>query len=142
MHLLALCPKTCQNGFPKAGGPYRNGSGDCMTSLQQTEIDGLTVVKLIGPLNSEGLEAVEAPFESVVNRPGIRAVVDLTNVDIVTTPALSMFISAATTARRSGGKVVFTQAAPPVRDVLQRLRLESVLQTIPGLDDALKAAKH
>ena len=80
---------------------------------------------------------VEEPFSAVTRRPGARVVVDLTGVDIVTTLALSMFIAAANLAKQSGGEVVFTEATPPVRDTLRRLRLTSVLITIPGLQEAI-----
>jgi anti-anti-sigma factor len=112
-----------------------------MATLDCQNMNDLIVLKLKGALTSEELFQVEKPFEQATSRPGVRAVVDLTGVDIVTTPALSMFIAAANHAKNSGGKIVFTQATPPVRDILRRLRLTQVLTTVPGLDDAIAAAK-
>jgi anti-anti-sigma regulatory factor len=64
-------------------------------------------------------------------------VVDLTSVDILTTPAISMFIAAAKTARESGGAITFTESPPPVRDILNRLRLHSILHTVSDVRHAI-----
>lgn len=112
-----------------------------MASLERVDLDNLTILKLKGSLTSEELESLEEPFASITQRPGARVVIDLTGVEMVTTPALSLFVAAATSAKRSGGKVVFTETTPPVRDVLQRLRLHSILQTVPGLEEAITRAR-
>ena len=112
-----------------------------MASIERVDLDNLTILKLKGSLTSEGLETVEEPFSHITQRPGARIVIDLTSVDMVTTPALSMFVAAAASAKKSGGKVIFTETTPPVRDVLQRLRLHSVLQTVPGLEEAITRAR-
>lgn len=113
-----------------------------MATLSRTEKDGVTIVHLNGSLAMDGLEQVQAIFDALFQqRPQGRWVVDVTGVDMVTTPALSMFLAAAHCAREGGGKVVFTEAAPPVRDVLERLRLTTVLQTVQGVEAALRAAR-
>ncbi len=73
--------------------------------------------------------------------PAPRVVVDLTNVNIVTTPVLSMFIAAASAAKEQGGHIIFTESPPPVRDILRRLRLTSVLRTVQGLQEAIKQVR-
>ncbi len=112
-----------------------------MAALNCHRLDDLTILKIDGSLTSEELAQVEQPFAELTAQPGARVVVDLTNVAIVTTPALSMFIAAANIAKHTGGKLVFTQATPPVRDVLQRLRLSSVLHTVQGIDEAIAQAR-
>jgi len=112
-----------------------------MTNLEQIDLDDLTVIKLKGSLTMDQLDVIERPFEEIAKRPGARTVVDLTGVDMVTTPALSLFISAANAAKSSGSHLIFTESRPPVRDVLKRLRLHSVLRTVSGLEDAIAAAR-
>ena len=112
-----------------------------MTSVECFEQAGVTVVRLHGALTYDGIAQVERQFEDATGRPGARAVVDLTDVEMVTTPALSMFIAAATSAKKSGGNIVFTESPPPVTDVMKRLRLHAVLRTVTGLDKAIEEAK-
>lgn len=110
-------------------------------TLEQIDLDGLVILKLKGSMTTEGLAQVNRQFEEITHRPGVRAVVDLTHVDIITTPAISMFIAAASSAAHSAGRIVFTESPPPVRDVLRRLRLHSVLTTVSGLVEAIKAVR-
>ncbi|MGE5608030.1 MAG: STAS domain-containing protein [Bacillota bacterium] len=112
-----------------------------MVGLHREDKDGLTVLKLKGMLTSEEVHEVEMPFLSIADRPGARVVVDLGEVEMVTTPGLSMFIAAASRAKQSGGKLVFTEAKPPVSEILDRLRLNTVLTTVPTLDQAISQAR-
>ena len=112
-----------------------------MAALDCLKLDDLIILKINGSLTAEEIAQVEQPFAVLTAQPGARIVVDLTNVEIVTTPALSMFIAAANHAKHSGGKLVFTHATPPVRDILHRLRLSAILITVPGLDEAIAQAR-
>jgi anti-anti-sigma regulatory factor len=69
-------------------------------------------------------------------------VVDLSGVDIVTTPAISMFLAATVLVKRSGGRIIFTRSQPPVSQVLQRLKLHGVLQTALNLDEAIAQVRQ
>jgi anti-sigma B factor antagonist len=112
-----------------------------MADMDRIDVDNVTILKLKGSFMLDDVEQMEKPFEAVTHRPGARVVVDLTHVDMVTTPALSMFIAAANEARHNGGTIIFTESSPPVRDVLKRLRLSAVLRTVPGLDEAISQAR-
>ncbi len=112
-----------------------------MATLERTELGDVTVVKLIGSLTMEGLEAIEPMFQQLTKRPACHTLVDLTEVEMVTTPALSMFLAAANAAKQSAGKLIFTESRPPVRDILKRLRLHSVLTTVAGYPEALAEAR-
>jgi anti-anti-sigma factor len=113
-----------------------------MATLERTDLGDVTVVKLRGSLNMEGLELIEGQFHEITHRPNGHTLVDLTDVEMVTTPALSMFLSAANAAKQSDGKLIFTESRPPVRDILKRLRLHSVLHTVPGYEVALAEARR
>jgi anti-anti-sigma factor len=113
-----------------------------MATLERTELGDVTVVKLKGSLTMEGLEEVELRFQELTRRPGSHTLIDLTEVEMVTTPALSMFLAAASAAKQSGGRIIFTESRPPVRDILKRLRLHAVLQTIAGYEEALAEARR
>jgi len=108
-----------------------------MATLHQTDLQGLLLLKLSGSLTDEGVEQVGQSFQAATSRPGARIVVDLGGVDMLTTPAISMFIAAANSARQSGGAIAFTQSPPFVHDVLTRLRLHSVLHTVPDVQQAI-----
>src|SRR3954466_13208986 len=102
-----------------------------MATLEHTELGDVTVLKLKGSLTMEGLEQVQDEFQELTRRPSCHTLVDLTEVEMVTPPALPMSPAAASAAKNSGGRLIFTESRPPVRDILKRLRLHSVLHTIP-----------
>jgi anti-anti-sigma factor len=109
-----------------------------MTTLERIDRGDVVVLKFKGSLTTEGVAEVEGAFQELTHRPAARVVVDLTGVEMVTTPAISMFIAAANYAKEHGGQIVFTESPPPVRDVLNRLRLHQVLRTCTGLDNAIR----
>lgn len=113
-----------------------------MASLDQFDLEDLTILKLRGSLNADGMAQVEAAFREASARQGARIVVDLTAVDMLTTPAISMFIAAANAVRAGGGRLVFTESPPPVHDILRRLRLHSVLETVCGLQEAMDRVRR
>ena len=112
-----------------------------MATCERVDQGNVTILRLKGALTGEGLEQVQQPFEQVTHAKGARVVVDLTEVAMVTTPAISMFIAAALAARETGGRVVFTESQPPVRDILKRLRLHAILHTVPGIAEAITEAR-
>lgn len=111
-----------------------------MAQLHLDEQAGVTVLRLVGDLDGQGVADVQRDFADQTRREGVRAVVDLSGVPLVTTPGLSMFIGAAKHAREHAGALVFADPTAHVREVLRRLRLNLVLRIVEGLDDAVKAA--
>src|SRR3954466_15344823 len=113
-----------------------------MATLEHTELGDVTVLKLKGSLTMEGLEEVQDEFQEPPRRPSCHTLVDLTEVEMVTTPALSMFLAAASAAKTPAARLFFTEPPPPARDILKGLRLHSVLHTIPGYEEALAEARR
>ena len=110
-----------------AGLPLRAAGGCDMATLDRDDHDGVRVLRLAGSLTQQGLQGVEPDFERALP-DGSRAVVDLAKVDLVTTPGITLMLSATQRLRRTGGRVVFTAARGPVLDLLHRCRLDEVLE--------------
>ena len=111
-----------------------------MASVSHSDVEGVRVVSLRGALDHEGVRPVEAAFESAT-APGSRVVVDLSDVDMLTTPGISMLVAANQRIAGSGGRVVVTGASGFVDDLLRRCRLDQVLKVVDGLKDAVKVAR-
>jgi anti-anti-sigma factor len=108
--------------------------------LQEQDVDGVRVVCVSGSLTQQGVETIEPAFEAALP-DGSRAVVDLADVDLITTPGLTLIISTTKRLRRTSGRVVFTAAAGGVREVLHRCRLDEVLELAGDRDEALEKVK-
>src|SRR5437867_3336639 len=70
-----------------------------MANLERTDVGGVTVLKLKGSLNQTELADVEKSFHEATHRDGAAIVIDLSNVDFLTTPATSAAIFRSATDR-------------------------------------------
>lgn len=112
-----------------------------MAILNQIEQDGLTVVKVAGSLTFDELAGVEQAFARLGRMHGAHVIVDLAQVDMLTTPAIAMFIATSRACQRNGGHMVFTQSSPRISNLLHRLRLDNVIETAPEFLDAICQVK-
>jgi anti-anti-sigma factor len=111
-----------------------------MATLDQTETDGVKVLRLTGSLNQHGVDTIESAFVEATNSR--RVVVDLTQVDLVNTPAIAMFLGAHRMVQKSGGRLIFTGIQGMVEDLLRRCRLDTVLTIVPGMREAIEWARQ
>jgi anti-sigma B factor antagonist len=113
-----------------------------MTNLNQIEQDGVTIVRFSGALASMDVQAVKAPFNQLTGRPGIRLVVDLGGVSMIATPGIALFVAANQVVREQGGRIIFTRITEQVAEVLRVLRLDTVFQIAPELEQAVAQVKE
>ena len=112
-----------------------------MINLQQKVLDGVTVLHFVGSLTQEEVSTIEPSFKASLGGSSPRIVIDLAEVDAVTTPAISMFLSASRTAEKAGGKVIFTGVRGLIADILHRCRLDAILTIATSMDAALQRAR-
>jgi anti-sigma B factor antagonist len=108
-----------------------------MANLQRTDFDGVTVLRLRGTLDRTELADVEQTFRAATHRDHASIVIDLADVNFLTTPAIAMFLDAAKTLRHSGGRVVIAGPPPRVEDVLRRLRLDVLLPVMGSVAEGI-----
>ena len=112
-----------------------------MANLERSDVDGVTVLRLKGTLDRVELSDVEQTFREATRRDQASVVIDLADVNFLTTPAIAMFLDAAKTLRHSGGRVVVTGPSPRVEDVLRRLRLDSLLPVLRSVAEGIARVK-
>jgi anti-sigma B factor antagonist len=113
-----------------------------MANLEQTDVDGVTVLRLKGTLDRIELSDVERTFHAATHRDHASVVIDLADVNFLTTPAIAMFLEAAKTLRHSGGRVVVTRPSPRVEDVLRRLRLDALMPVMRSVAEGIARVKN
>jgi anti-anti-sigma factor len=112
-----------------------------MASLDQNDRDGVKVLRICGSLNQHGVDTVESAFNEATGSSG-RLVVDLSQVDLVNTPAIAMFLGAHRTVKQTGGRLIFTGVQGMVDELLRRCRLDTVLTIVPEMREAIEWAKQ
>lgn len=112
-----------------------------MPSLIEQDIDGVRFLRLSGSLTQQGVEEFEPAFNAAIP-DGSRAVVDLDEVDLISTPGLALIIATTHRLKRTSGKVVFAAKPGIVRDLIRRCRLDEVLDLASDRDEAMKRVNH
>jgi anti-sigma B factor antagonist len=112
-----------------------------MPILNQTTLDGVTLLRLEGGLGQLEIQQVERSFRQAAHQAGAAVVVELSQVDFIATAAIAMFLEAAKILKESSGKIVISGPQPRVADVLRRLRLERVLPVYSTVDEGIAAVK-
>lgn len=114
---------------------------DMATLDKEKDVDGVRVLRLSGSMTQHGVQTLEPELDQALP-DGTRAVINIGDVDLITTPGIALILSATQRLRRTGGRVVFTAARPTVRDLLHRCRLDEVLDIEQDEPEALERAKH
>jgi anti-sigma B factor antagonist/stage II sporulation protein AA (anti-sigma F factor antagonist) len=107
---------------------------------EQRDLEGIRLLRLSGSLTQEGMDALEPTVEKALP-DGSRAVVDLADVDLVTTPGLALIISTTQRLRGTRGRVIFAGARRGVLDVLRRCKLDEVIEIAGDREEAVEMAK-
>ena len=106
--------------------------------LQFNELeDGIRLIKLIGALDLSGRYSIEIEFVRQCAGEAVRVLVDLSEVNYISSIGVHMLITSASSVARQGGKLALLS---PQRGVLEVLELTGVLQLIPIYSD-LDSAK-
>jgi len=106
--------------------------------LQFNELENsIRLIKLIGALDLSGSYSIEVEFVRHCAGEGVHVLVDLSEVDYISSIGVHMMINAANSIASRGGKMALFNPQPSVMDVLD---LTGILQVIPIYSD-LESAK-
>jgi anti-sigma B factor antagonist len=111
-----------------------------MTTLANSNVDGVNVLRIVGNLDHDGVDAINSQFaRKLVGGP---VVVDLAEVDIICTPGIGMLLAAHREMQRAGGRMIIAAAGTRVSEVLRTCQLDRVLTLVSAESDAIKRAKE
>ncbi len=104
--------------------------------------DGLTVVRPSGRMDALGLENVAIPLNSAIAARKALAVVDLSDVEFMTSVGLWQFFGAAQAQRRHGGMLAPAAPQPVVQAVLDATAVHKMIAGYPTLEAAIVALRQ
>jgi anti-anti-sigma factor len=103
--------------------------------------DGVTVVRLSGRMDALGLENVAVPLNNAIAARKALAVVDLSEVEFLTSVGLWQFFGAARAQRRHGGALALAAPQPAVQAVLDATAVHKVMPVYPTVETAVDALR-
>ena len=101
-----------------------------MDALTTDAHDGVKVIHLSGSLTAEQIEQIEPAFETAAAAAPGRIVIDLSDVELLATPAITMFIRAMNYQRHKGGKLIFTGTQGAIDKLLHVCRLDLIMTIV------------
>jgi anti-sigma B factor antagonist len=94
-------------------------------------------VVMIGRLDSATVGGVEIPFTAAISAAGKNAVLDMRQLDFLSSLGIRLLLSSARVVTRRGGKVILFGAQPMVGEVLSAMALDSVLPHVATEEEAV-----
>jgi anti-anti-sigma factor len=110
------------------------------TTLEQSESNGVRVVRVVGSLTQKGVADVGPAFAEATSGGG-EVVVDLAGVDVIATTGITMLLVADRALKQSGGRLTIAGTRGLVREVLLRCRLDKVLSLAPAGDAGVESVQ-
>lgn len=97
------------------------------------------VVALAGRLDTLGVDSIETRFNAGVTATGRPALLDLAQVDFVSSMGIRLLISAAKTMRARQQRLAMVVPAGPVREMLEVAAIDTLIPMFERRDEALAA---
>jgi anti-sigma B factor antagonist len=105
--------------------------------LQYHELEnGIRLINLIGTLDLSGSYSIEVEFVRHCAGEGARVLVDLSEVDYVSSIGVQMLVNAANSIASRRGKMALLSPQPSVLDVLDLTGILQVISIYSDLDSA------
>jgi len=105
--------------------------------LQYNELEnGIRLIKFIGALDLSGSYGIEVEFVRHCAGDNVRVLVDLSEVDYISSIGVQMLVNAANSIASRGGKMALLNPQPSVLDVLDLTGILQVISIYSDLDSA------
>ena len=106
--------------------------------IQEIQVDDrVTHLALSGKLDVSGLHAVDIKFHGYTAARRRPTLVDLSQVDFISSLGMGMFVSCAHSLRRFGAKMVLLNPQPLVEEAMNAVGLGQAVPIVHSMDEAL-----
>lgn len=106
--------------------------------IKNYEKDEVSVVELIGNLDTSTSPEAEAKVNELLDAGARKMVINLGQIDYLSSSGLRVFLGAAKRMMASGGKVVLCNPNSLVKEILEHSGFDSIIEIKPSLDEALE----
>lgn len=107
-----------------------------MTIIQE-EKDGIVELNISGRLDAVSAVEADKDFSSVIDAGHERLLVNLTNLDYISSAGLRVLLVVAKRIQQNGGKVVLCSLSANVKEVFEISGFSSIFNIFPTSDEAI-----
>lgn len=101
--------------------------------------DGILILQLDGRMDIEGSEQISLQLTTATAGDNVRAIVDLSGVDFMSSIGIGIVVRAAQAVRRRGGNMVMLSPQPVVRLILEKTNINRIITMHVSLSEAVVA---
>ena len=99
----------------------------------------VTVVRISGSAGMVEADLIREKIESVATEPAQRIVLDLSELEFISSPGLGAIVSARNQVQAGGGRIVLANPTPAVRKILEATRLSTLFEVFDTLQQAVNS---
>ena len=97
----------------------------------------VTVVRISGSAGMIEADLIREKLESVAAQPAQRVVLDLDELEFISSAGLSAIVSARNQVQAGGGRIVLANPIPAVRKIVEATRLSTLSEVFDSLQQAV-----
>ncbi|MBP5232476.1 MAG: STAS domain-containing protein [Planctomycetes bacterium] len=99
--------------------------------------DEKTMIKLRGFLDAHTFEQLDSAIQELFSQGKYRLVVDLKDVEYISSAGAGVFIGSLAIAQENGGNIIITQPTPNVQEVFDLLGLSQIFTIFETSEEGL-----
>jgi len=99
---------------------------------------GIKWIQIKGDLDSLGTQMVDEPLTSAISDRTSKVLIDLADVDFISSAGMALLLVKGKMLRRAGGNMYLSSATDRVQEVLSLAGFNELFNLYPTADEALK----
>lgn len=99
---------------------------------------GITAISIMGFLDAYTYSEFEQTINNLFDRNQYKLIVDMSNVDYISSAGAGVFIGAIGLAQENGGNIIIIRPKPGVKEVFDLLGLSQIFPITENMELALK----
>lgn len=103
--------------------------------------DGIKQIKLVGRLDIQGTKAIDPQFTATTSAEKAPVLVDLSEVEFLSSVGMQMLLFNAKTLSRRGGAMVLLKPIPMVKEALKIVGFDALIPIYDDFDEACAVLK-
>jgi len=101
--------------------------------------DGIATISLKGMLDAYSYEPFERALNNLLENQHYKIVVDLTNLDYISSYGMGLLIGALGTVQQNRGNIILLNPKTPVKDIVELLGMNHLFPIVKDKESALKS---
>ena len=110
-------------------------------NIETTVNDGISVLQIDGKIIGDAVSILKSEIEKQSKQTDGKLILDLVSVPLMDSSALGTIVSALTSLKKVGGKLVLLSPQKAVSNVLAITRLDTIFEIYQDLQDAVSSFK-